>query len=55
MTDRARKIRNKEVECKVNEFHDRLFVHTINVNENNQHSFFRDFKLSPTILPQQKL
>ena len=43
MTGRAIEIRNKEVECKVNEFHDRLFLHTINVNENNQHSFFRDY------------
>ena len=43
MKDRAREIRDKEVEDKVNEFHDQLFTHTINVNESNQESFFRDY------------
>ena len=41
MKERAREIRDKEVEDKVNEFHDQLFTHTINVNKSNQKSFFR--------------
>lgn len=43
MKDRAREIKDKEVENKVNEFHDQLFMHTINVNKGNQESFFRDY------------
>lgn len=43
MKDRAREIKNKEVEEKVNTFHDRLFEHKFNVDENKQESFFVDY------------
>lgn len=43
MKERAREIKNKEVEGKMNDFHDRLFENEINVNDSNQESFFTDY------------